>query len=125
MSTTGSRILVVGACSISNAPGSEAGRHNRDQKRSTGEWLFVASAAVILLYLFSLTAQISEGIERAVNSPEFQTQLAVIGVFYLIASWLVTAWSHFESLVHELNAMEQVSAASLKWLDDAIALFLA
>ncbi len=82
-------------------------------------------AAAILLYLFSLTAQISEGIERAVNSPEFQTQLAVIGVFYLIASWLVTAWSHFESLVHELNAMEQVSAASLKWLDDAIALFSA
>ena len=68
-----------------------------------------------LWYLSVLTAQIGSEIQQALASSEFQEQLVVLMVFYVIAAALVIAWNHFESLFDAPDAVVQAvtSASSL------------
>jgi hypothetical protein len=74
-------------------------------------------------YVSIIAAQIGTGIQRAFSSPEFQEQMVVFMVLYVIAAALIIAWNHFESLFEAADSVTQAAAAASSLFDCSISTF--
>ncbi len=76
-----------------------------------------------LWYVNAVAAQITSGVQQALASPEFQEQMVVFMVFYVVAYALVVAWNHFESLFDAPDAMEQAAATVATLFNDSMSTY--